>query len=134
MKPQLTISSLDADRLEALIGAMRADDATSLALLDELARADIVAPEEMPPDVVTMHSTVRFEIAGTGEVRSLTLAYPKDMAQLSDGISILSPIGSALLGLSVGDTIDWPHPDGQLLKVRLLEVLYQPERAGEYFR
>ncbi|NVE01461.1 nucleoside diphosphate kinase regulator [Massilia sp. BJB1822] len=119
MKPQLTISSLDADRLEALIGAMR---------------ADIVAPEDMPPDVVTMHSTVRFEMAGTGEVRSLTLAYPKDMAQLSDGISILSPIGSALLGLSVGATIDWPHPDGQLLQVRLLEVLYQPERAGEYFR
>ncbi|WP_256081891.1 nucleoside diphosphate kinase regulator [Massilia sp. YIM B04103] len=134
MKPQITISSLDAERLEDLIGALRPDDATGQALLDELARADIVAPEDMPSDVVTMHSTVRFAIAGSGEVRSLTLAYPKDMAQLPDGISILSPIGAALLGLSVGDTIDWPHPDGQLLKVRLLEVVYQPERAGEYFR
>ncbi|UTY56518.1 nucleoside diphosphate kinase regulator [Massilia sp. erpn] len=134
MKPQITISSLDAERLEDLIGALRPDDATGQALLDELARADIVAPEDMPSDVVTMHSTVRFAIAGSDEVRSLTLAYPKDMAQLPDGISILSPIGAALLGLSVGDTIDWPHPDGQLLKVRLLEVLYQPERAGEYFR
>lgn len=134
MKPHITISSLDAERLEDLLGTLRPDDTTGQALLDELARADIVAPEEMPPNVVTMHSTVRFEIAGSGEVRSLTLAYPKDMAQLTDGISILSPIGAALLGLSVGDTIDWPRPDGQLLKVRLLEVLYQPERAGEYFR
>ena len=56
------------------------------------------------------------------------------MSQVAHGISILTPIGTALLGLSVGDTIDWPRPNGQLVQVRLLEVLYQPERAGEYFR
>jgi len=134
MKPHITISSLDVERLEALIGATWPEDNTSRALLDELARADIVAPEDMPPGVVTMNSTVRFEIDGQDEQLSLTLAYPKDMGQVSNGISIFTPIGTALLGLSVGDTIDWPRPDGQLLKVRLLEVLYQPERAGEYFR
>ncbi|MYM28592.1 nucleoside diphosphate kinase regulator [Duganella sp. CY15W] len=134
MQPNITISSLDAERIEALIHATRPETATSRGLLAELTRADILEPEEMPHDVVTMNSTVRFEITGTDEVRTLTLAYPKDMAQQPDSISILTPIGAALLGLSVGDTIDWPRPDGQLVKVRLLDILYQPERAGEYFR
>ncbi|WP_342115335.1 nucleoside diphosphate kinase regulator [Pseudoduganella sp. OTU4001] len=134
MQPHITISSLDAERLEALFGTARPGDAASRALLDELARADIRAPQDMPPDVVTMNSTVRFEIEGSREQRCLTLAYPRDMPQLEDGISVLTPVGSALLGLSVGDSISWPRPDGQLVQVRLLEVLYQPERAGEYFR
>ncbi len=135
MKPRITISSLDADRLEALLDATtHAGHAASHPLLDELARADIVEPQHMPPGVVTMNSTVRFEIDSPEEQFCLTLAYPKDMGQVTNGISILTPIGTALLGLAVGDSIDWPRPDGQLLKVRLLEVLYQPERAGEYFR
>ncbi len=135
MKPRITISSLDADRLETLLGALPPRVASARdALLDELARADIVEPQDIPPGVVTMNSTVRFEIDAPDEQFCLTLAYPKDMQQLSNGISILTPIGTALLGLSVGDTIDWPRPDGQMLQVRLLEVLYQPERNGEYFR
>lgn len=134
MQPDITISSLDAERLEALIDTMRADDATSRALLEELARAEIRAPHDMPPDVVTMNSTVRFEIEGAAGQRCLTLAYPRDMPRLQDGISILSPVGSALLGLKAGDSIDWPRSDGQPLRVRLLDVVYQPERAGEYFR
>jgi regulator of nucleoside diphosphate kinase len=135
MKPNITISSLDADRLESLLGAMPPGaNAGHKGLLDELARADIVEPQDMPPGVVTMHSTVRFAIDGTDEQFCLTLAYPKDMDQLSNGISILTPVGTALLGLAVGDAIDWPRPDGQLLQVRLLEVLYQPEQAGDYFR
>ena len=127
MQPHIIISSLDAERIEALAGA-------GAALLDELARADIRAPEQMPPDVVTMNSTVRFDIDGSGEIRCLTLAYPKDTAQVPDAISILTPIGAALLGMSVGASISWPRPDGQLSRVRVLEVLYQPARAGDYFR
>jgi regulator of nucleoside diphosphate kinase len=135
MRPPITVSTLDADRLESLIGATWPEGDTSRrALLDELARADLVEPQDMPPGVVTMNSTVRFEIDEPDEQFCLTLAYPKDMEQVPNGISILTPIGTALLGLSVGDQIDWPRPDGQWLKVRLLEVLYQPERAGEYFR
>lgn len=135
MKPSITISSLDAERLEDLIGAAWPEhDASGRALLEELSRAEIVAPQEIPPGVVTMNSTVRFDIDDADEQFCLTLAYPKDMAHVANGISILTPIGTALLGLSVGDSIDWPRPDGQLLKVRLLEVLYQPERAGQYHR
>lgn len=135
MKPPITISSLDAERLEGLLATLPSTgEFNQQALLDELARADIVEPRAMPPGVVTMHSTVRFEIDSPHEQFCLTLAYPKDMDQVQNGISILTPVGSALLGLSVGDSIDWPRPDGQMLQVRLLEVLYQPEREGEYFR
>ncbi len=135
MKPSITVSSLDADRLDQLITTLAPGElATHAGLLEELARADIVEPQNMPPGVATMNSTVRFEIDSPEEEFCLTLAYPKDMGQVPNGISVLTPIGSALLGLSVGDTIDWPRRDGQMLNVRLLEVLYQPERAGQYFR
>lgn len=135
MKPPITISSLDAERLENLLATLPPSGAfNQQALLDELARANIVEPQDMPPGVVTMNSTVRFEIIAPHEQFCLTLAYPKDMDQVQNGISILTPIGSALLGLSIGDSIDWPRPDGQLLRVRLLEVLYQPEREGAFFR
>lgn len=131
MKPTITISSLDAERLEALIGTSAlAGDTSRQGLREELERASIVEPQNMPPGVVTMNSTARFEIDGPGDVFCLTLSYPKDMDHVVNGISILTPVGTALLGLSVGDRIDWPRPDGKLLQVRLLEVLYQPERAG----
>lgn len=134
MQPNITVSSLDLERLEALADALPPGHSAGTALLGELARADIRAPQEMPPNVVTMNSTVRFAIEGAQDERCLTLAYPKDMGQVQDGISILTPVGTALLGLSVGDRITWPRPDGELAQVRLLEVLYQPERAGDYFR
>jgi regulator of nucleoside diphosphate kinase len=133
MKPSITISSLDAERLEHLLDTSGRNPCGD-AILDELARARIVLPQHMPPDVATMHSTVRFAIDSPEEEFCLTLAYPKDMDQLSNGLSILTPIGTALLGLKVGDTIAWPRPDGKMLQVCLLEVIHQPERAGEYFR
>ena len=134
MQPQITISSLDLERLEALVDALPPGHSAGTALLAELARADVRAPQDMPPNVVTMNSTVRFAIEGAADECCLTLAYPKDMAQVKDGISILTPVGTALLGLAVGDRISWPRPDGQLAQVCLLDVLYQPERAGEFFR
>ena len=131
MQPKIIVSSLDAERLEILLDALPpAEAAAHDGLLDELGRAEIVAPQDMPPGVVTMNSTVRFEIDTPREELRLTLAYPRDMANTTDAISILTPVGTALLGLSVGDAIDWPRPDGQLARVRILEVLYQPEQAG----
>jgi len=135
MKPNIIVSSLDAERLEILLDALPpAEAAAHDGLLDELGRAEIVAPQDMPPGVVTMNSTVRFEIDTPREELRLTLAYPRDMANTTDAISILTPVGTALLGLSVGDAIDWPRPDGQLARVRILEVLYQPEQAGALVR
>jgi regulator of nucleoside diphosphate kinase len=134
-KPKLIISSLDAERLERLIDAL--PDAAFPGKKDleaELARARIVAPKDVPPTVVTMNSTVRFAVESSQDEFQLTLVYPKDIDTSGEKISILAPVGSALLGLSQGDEIEWPRPGGGVLRVRIKEVTYQPERAGEHYR
>lgn len=134
-KPKITLSSLDLDRLETLLDSLPADAFPGKdALRAELDRAELVEPEQVPPTVVTMNSTVRFNIASSDEDFRLTLVYPKDIDGASDKISILAPVGSALLGLSVGDEIEWPRPGGGILKVKIVEIIYQPERAGEFNR
>lgn len=131
--PHIVISSLDALRLERLLASMRSSDFPGKDNLEEeLARADVVEPHEIPPTVVTMNSTVRFKVLPGEQAFELTLVYPKDLDDGSGKVSILAPVGSALLGLSQGDEIDWPRPDGSLMRVRIEEILYQPERAGKY--
>jgi regulator of nucleoside diphosphate kinase len=133
--PKIILSSLDAERLEALLESLP-DNAfpAKAALEEELARAEVVPPEQVPPNVVTMNSTVRFRVESSGEEFSLTLVYPKDVDSSGGTISVLAPVGSALLGLSQGDEIEWPKPGGGMMRVRVEEVIYQPERAGQYHR
>ena len=100
----------------------------------ELDRAKVVEPTEVPPTTVTMNSTVSFVVESSKEEFVLTLVYPKDLDASGSKISILAPVGSALLGLSQGDEIEWPKPGGGLLKVKIKEVTYQPERSGEFHR
>ena len=100
----------------------------------ELDRAEVLPPEEMPSTVVTMNSTVKFTIKETGKEFCLTLVYPRDMDGSADLISIFAPVGSALLGLAIGDELAWPGPGGKPMTVRVTEVVYQPERAGELHR
>jgi len=134
-QPNIVISSVDAERLEALLASIPKDSFPGRAELEaELSRAEIVKPKDIPTTVVTMNSTVRFRVESSTEEFTLTLVYPRDMDSSSDKISILAPVGSALLGLSQGDEIEWPKPGGGTLRVRIVEVLYQPERVGEYHR
>lgn len=134
-KPQITISSLDAERLYDLIDATpKANFIGKKELEAELERANIIAPEEVPPTLVTMNSTVRFVVESSQEEFELTLVYPKDMDSNGKKISIFAPIGSALLGLSQGDQIEWPKPGGGVLQVTIKEVVYQPEREGLLYR
>ena len=134
-KPEIIISSLDADRLYALMESLPANSfAGEKGLEAELGRANIVEPHEVPSTVVTMNSTVNFVVESTGEEFTLTLVYPKNIDSIGDKISILAPVGSALLGLSQGDQIEWPKPGGGLVTVTIKEVTYQPERAGELHR
>lgn len=133
--PRIVLTSLDFDRLEALLDSLPANAFPGKATLEtELRRAEIVAPDKIPPNVVTMNSTVRFTIAESGEDFRLTLVYPKDVKGEADRISVLAPVGSALLGLSVGDELEWPRPGGGRSTVRVIDVLYQPERSGELHR
>ena len=134
-RPKLIISALDADRLEDILAGLSSSTFPGKADLEsELARAEIVEPEDMPPNVVSMNSTVTFQVASSAEEFTLTLVYPHDMDASSGKISILAPVGSALLGLAEGDEIEWPKPGGGVLRVRIKKVVYQPERSGEYHR
>ncbi len=134
-KPKIIISSLDAGRLDALLDALPAGSFPGKEDLEaELARAEIVEPSQIPASVITMNSTVRFRVESSSQEFTLTLVYPKDMDASSDKISILAPVGSALIGLTVGDTIEWPKPGGGVIRVGVEDVIYQPERSGEYHR
>lgn len=134
-KPRIIVSSRDADRLSQLLESLPEDAQSSGrdALMSELDRAHIVAPEEVPANVVTMNSTVRFRVAGSDREFSRTLVYPRDQGQ-GDSISIMAPVGSALLGMTEGETIAWPKPGGEPMTVEIIEVTYQPERSGELHR
>ena len=134
-RPQIVISSLDAERLDELLDSLSADEFPRKNDLEfELDRAEILEPREMPANVVTMNSEVRFRIGSSGEEFCLKLVYPRDVDPNGGTVSILAPVGSALLGLSQGDEIEWPKPGGGVLKVRVKEIAYQPEREGEYHR
>lgn len=134
-RPKLIVSSLDADRLDKLLDSLPEGTFPGKSDLQaELERAEIVEPRDVPPTVVTMNSTVRFRVESSSEEFTLTLVYPRDMDSSSGKISILAPVGSALLGLSQGDEIEWPRPGGGVLRVRIEDIVYQPERAGELHR
>lgn len=134
-RPKIVLSSQDLDRLEDLLDSLPADAFPGKDILQaELDRAEVIEPQQIPPTVVTMNSTVRFAIESSGEEFCLTLVYPKDIDGTADRISILAPVGSALLGLSTGDSIEWPRPGGGMIRVRIVEIVYQPERAGDFHR
>jgi regulator of nucleoside diphosphate kinase len=135
MKPKIVLSSLDVERLESLLKSLPNNAFPGRDDLEaELARAEVVDPKDIPSTVVTMNSTVRFKMEPSSKEFHLTLVYPKDADATGNTISILAPVGSALLSLSKGDEIEWPKPGGGMLRVRIEEVTYQPERAGEYRR
>ena len=129
--PPITISTLDLARLEALL-EHQPDSDTVRRLEDELERAHVVAPSEMPDNIVTMNSIISFSMANSQETFTKTLCYPRDIDGSKDKISVLAPIGSALIGLAVGQSIEWPGPNGKTLQVTITAVEYQPERAGDY--
>ena len=134
-KPPITISSLDAARLEKILDSLRNKQIPNKEDFQaELDRANIVEPEEMPHDIVTMNSTVVFRMDSSGKEFALTLVYPDDIDDGAGKISVLAPVGSALLGLREGDEISWPKPGGGLLRVCILKVVYQPERSGDFRR
>ena len=128
MKPNIIVTTADIERLESLIDSMPPMSNTTAELLEELQRAEVVEPHEIPRNVVTMGSTVRFTISPGNEEFCHRLVYPRDISD-SSTISVLSPVGSALLGLSVGSSIEWPGPTGESLVIRIVDVIHQPEFA-----
>ena len=133
-KPSITMSSLDWERLDRLVNLETYSRLPGVeALEEERNRANVVEPTEVPPEVVTMNSTVEFIDDKTGQTFQMTLVYP-DAVTGHETVSIFAPVGSALLGLSVGQSIVWQIPGGRELNLRVLKVLRQPEAMGEFHR
>lgn len=132
--PPITMSSLDHARLETLLESDAYRRLPGIEeLLSEMDRATVVKPVDVPRDVVTMNSTVRFVDDSNGAEFEFTLVYPADAGK-PNTISVLAPVGSALLGLSVGQSIAWQVPGGRGLDLRVLAIVRQPEAEGEYHR
>lgn len=130
--PHITITGLDRERLARLLKGRSALPAHDLTLLDrELSRAAVVPSSSVGPDVVTMNSRVRIADEDEGRQREVTLVYPADAGE-RERVSVLSPLGSALLGLKAGQAIEWPFSDGHRERYRVLDVAYQPEAAGHF--
>ncbi len=131
----IIISSLDYARLNDLVITAKQFGSTQSALLNtlegELSRARIVAPDEIPPYVVTMNTCVRLTDITTHEVMQYTLVFPSD-ANLQQGkLSILSDLGVAIIGFSVGDTVEWEFPEGTR-NIRIDMIYFQPEATKQY--
>ncbi len=107
----LMIADLDYARLRAL--------AAGGNLAEELSRATVVPREQMPENVVRMHSRVTYLDESSGERREVELVFPDEADMASGKISVLAPVGSALLGLAEGQVIDWPFPDGRSRQLRV---------------
>ncbi len=132
---RIFITRQDRERLtlmldEALAGKHR--DAASLKELSrELSIAETVDPKAVPPDVVTMNSRVVVKDMETGESSEYTLVFPEQADVEQGRLSVVSPIGTAILGYAKGDTLVWQTPGGSR-QIRIEDVLYQPEAAGDY--
>ncbi|HEX7228424.1 MAG TPA: nucleoside diphosphate kinase regulator, partial [Candidatus Binatia bacterium] len=135
---KIYITEFDSRRLRELINvAAEFGDKRTLQYLDELSdeldQADLVRPEEIPNDVITMNSTFRLEDLDNGEEAVYSLVFPADADSLRRNISVLAPIGTAVLGYRVGDTVEWEVPAG-LKRFTVKDIVYQPEAAGDYHR
>jgi len=124
------IADDDRAKLDTLLRVMaaRRDPQTGYraALAGELRRARVVARSELPPDVVTMNSTVRLRDLETGEEETYTLVYPHEADIGENKLSVLAPVGTALLGYRAEDVVEWPVPAG-VRRFRIEEVVAQPD-------
>lgn len=132
---QIILSRLDFSRISKCINEARRLNTISVYeaeyLLNELNSAKVVNPYEIPHDVITMNSIVKVIFLNTNRTTQFQIAYP-DQANIKENkISIFSPVATALIGNKVSDEIEWIVPSG-LTKLRIDEIIYQPEAAGDF--
>ncbi|MCC7119669.1 MAG: nucleoside diphosphate kinase regulator [Anaerolineales bacterium] len=131
------LTQFDFERLNKLIIEAQSTDYRKSEYLEklraEIARAVIVTPQDIPGDVITMNSIVCLKDVETGEEETYTLVFPED-ANLQHGkLSVLAPIGTAMLGYQVGDFFEWDVPAGKR-RLQITKILYQPEASGDFDR
>ena len=130
---RIIINSRDYAKLRQLIGANPSPENQYIKNLEhELSNAMLLDPEKIPPDVITMNTRVCFSEADESEDFIYTIVYPED-ADIEQGrISVLAPIGTALLGYRTGDKVSWKVPAGVKTFI-VKKILYQPESEGNYY-
>ncbi len=131
-RPTITVSERDLERLETMLAGLPNNQPGVVALREELDRAQISPSEAMPPNVVTMNSRIRFVLEPAGREVEMMLVYPRDFTGRPDQLSVAAPAGIAVLGLAVGQHIEWCVPGGQTVCARIIDIPYQPERSGNY--
>ncbi len=126
----ILITEKDLLRIQHILSYQKSSDFENLEI--ELERAKIISDDEVPSDLVTMNSKVKFLNVQDNKEMVVTLVYPSE-ANFSEGkISVLASMGSALIGLRVGQEINWMFPTGKTKTLRILEILYQPEASGDW--
>jgi regulator of nucleoside diphosphate kinase len=135
MRSTISVTQFDKQRLQHLLTGIAREqnpDRGDLWLLEqEIARAEIISSTEAPAGLVTMNSRVRLTDLDSSEPLEYTLVFPHEADYKEGRISILAPLGTALLGFQVGDVVEWAMPAGTR-RLRIDAVLYQPEAAGHY--
>ena len=128
-RPPLVIPTTDLQSLREIVTATRPPDPRAVVaawLAEELDRAEVVAPEALPPRVVTMHAQVSYRDDVTDQVARMTLVYPGEEDAEGHAISVLSSVRAALVGLSEGQSIRWRTPSGGFRGLTVLRVLFRP--------
>lgn len=136
MAREICITSKDRERLLKLISDEKEfgnmQQTSHLHDLErEVRRARVLPQEEIPANVVTMNTQLLLKDLSTGEESDYTLVYPENADFETNRISILAPIGTAVLGFREGDVFEWEIPAGKV-SLQVMKVLYQPETAGDY--
>jgi regulator of nucleoside diphosphate kinase len=136
MTQAIYVTNSDRYRLLDLTPGMKGvspmDDSNVEELRKEIARARIVTEEKIQGNIITMNSKFLVRLLDSGKVRLYTLVFPKDADFAKGKISVLSPLGTALIGYQEGDVVEWVAPAGTK-KLKVEKVLYQPEAAGHYY-
>lgn len=129
------ITEHDLQRLKKLLNELsqesRLKDFSIQELEGEMNRALVVSPKEVPENVITMNSRVLMRDVESGKDMTLWLVFPDKMDAVKNPVSILSPLGTAMIGYKVGDVFTWESPTG-MQQVEVLDILYQPERVGNF--
>ena len=128
-RPDITVTKWDLGRLQHLLSYHATKWSWSAVefLVRELMRANIVNDSDIPDDTVTMRSRVMFRDNSTGIERVVTLTYPSDREFYDDALSVLTPVGAALIGLAAGQSITFSGPDGRKKRITVVKILSQPE-------
>jgi len=134
-KKQIYITDSDIKRLSELIKVAREfgkeDEIYLRDLEEELNRSKVVESKAIPENIITMNSKIRIRNLDTNEEMIFKLVFPDDADSSQEKISILAPIGTAVIGYKVDDIIEWKIPVG-IARLKIEEILYQPEAAGDY--